>query len=113
MEKFNWTNEYSVGIASIDEQHKHFFGIANSVVDLAAKEVSKHDLLVSLGELGNYAFYHFGNEEGYFDKFGYQDAPHHIAEHNQYRERIENYLKRARGEEEIKELAKEMAFYSN
>jgi len=113
MDKFIWTDEYSVGIKSIDEQHRHFFEIVNSIIDLAGKEdISKDDLLASLGELGDYALYHFGNEEGYFDKFGYEEAPQHIAEHNQYREKIKEYFNKVQGGgADVKELAGEISSY--
>ena len=115
MGKFTWTDEYSVGIKLIDDQHQHFFEIANSIIELADREgISKDELIFSLGELGNYALYHFSNEEGYFDKFEYEEAPQHIAVHNQYREKIKEYLNRVQTEGQgIEELAREIASYSN
>lgn len=113
--KFIWTNEYSVGIQMIDEQHRHFFDIANKIIDFTDTQFpQKENLLAMLKELGDYAFYHLGTEEDYFNKLDYQDATSHIAEHNKYRERIKNYFVRIKSEEtDTKELVEEVAVYSS
>ncbi len=115
MGKFNWTEEYSVGIKAIDEQHQHFFEIANKVIDLANQEnLSKDEAIKALTELGDYGFYHFSTEEGYFDKFSYQEAPLHIDAHNKYREAVSKYFEDIKKEgADVKKLAKDMASYSS
>ncbi|MFH1346709.1 MAG: bacteriohemerythrin [Spirochaetota bacterium] len=114
MDKFIWKEENSVGIKEIDEQHKHFFEIANGIFDLAVKEnLTKEEAVKSLQELGDYAFYHLSTEEGYFDKFKYQDAPLHINAHNEYREAVNDYFRKINEQNvDIKKLAEEMAVYS-
>ncbi len=93
MEKFVWREEYSVGIPSIDEQHKHFFEITDRMIDLAEQADPVKDVLVSvIGELGDYAMYHLKTEEGYFDKFAYAGAAEHVRAHDLYREKIASYL---------------------
>jgi len=94
MEKFIWKDEYSVGIPSIDEQHKHFFGITNRMIDLAEEASPAREALAAVvGELGDYAMYHLKTEEGYFDEFAYEGAPEHVQAHNLYREKVADYLK--------------------
>lgn len=115
MEKFIWTDKYSIGIKEIDEQHKHFFGIANGIIDLTANEnIGKEELFNALGELGDYAFYHFSTEESYFDKFNYPEAPLHIDAHNKYREAIVKYLEDIKKEgADVKKMAEEITSYSS
>ncbi len=114
MEKFVWEEKYSVGIKEIDEQHKHFFEIANGIIDLTAKEnLTKEEAVKGLQELGDYAFYHLSTEEGYFDKFKYQDAPLHINAHNEYRESVGEYFRKMTDlGTDMKKLLEEMAAYS-
>ncbi len=113
MEKIIWKNEYSVGVQEIDEQHRHFFEIANSVLDLTQKTTAKEEVFAVLEKLGDYAFYHFGIEESYFDKLNYPGAVDHIAAHNQYRETIKKYLDEIRSEKtDTSEVAQKIAFYS-
>jgi len=93
MEQFKWTPKYSVGIQSIDEQHQHFFAIANALVKIALDSNSKNEEVIeAIGNLGNYAFYHFKVEEDYFDQLHYPEATEHIAEHNEFREKIKGFF---------------------
>jgi hemerythrin len=114
MEKFIWKDEYGVGIPSIDEQHKHFFGIADRMIDLAEQATPvREDLVLVVGELGDYAMYHLKTEEGYFDKFAYEGAPEHVKAHDLYREEIAGYLKMAHNPgSDLAKLAEEVAAYS-
>ncbi len=115
MEKFLWNENYSVGINSIDEQHKHFFEIANRIIEMSGKgDALKDNLLAALGELGDYAFYHFGTEEGYFDKFGYENAPLHIGSHNSFRNKVDEYLAnvKEKTDADFKQLGLETAIFA-
>ncbi len=113
MKKFIWTLEYSVGIESIDEQHRHFFDIANKILELAdLKDSDGRELFESLEELGNYAFYHLKTEEEYFDKFNFALAEEHVAAHDLYRKKVNEFMDRARKGEDIKKIMNEAASYS-
>lgn len=115
MEKFNWTDGYSVGVEEIDTQHKHFFEIANDLVALADSEAPEKDhLFALLGKLGNYALYHMSTEEEYFEKYDYPDVAPHIAAHDTYREVIKQYLSDIRADDaDVPTLAKKAALYSS
>lgn len=114
MEKFIWKDEYSVGIPSIDEQHKHFFEITDRMIDLAEQANPVKEILVSvIGELGDYAMYHLKTEEEYFDKFAYAGAPEHVMAHDLYREKIAGYLAMAHDPaSDLAKLAEDVASYS-
>lgn len=100
IEKFVWTEKYSVGVKMIDEQHKEFFGIANDLIDLAAgNSFSREEAAAHLGRLGDYALYHLGTEEEYFSKFHYPEAPIHVASHNMFRNEIVGLMNEARAED--------------
>jgi hemerythrin len=103
-----------VGIDSIDEQHKHFFEITNSLIEMALNDAAeKEELIGLLGSLGDYAFYHLNTEESYFDKFHYPDAPMHVEEHNKFREQAKKFMDSVENEKnDIKTLVKEAAIYS-
>lgn len=115
MEKFNWTDAYSVHVEEIDEQHRHFFEIANELIGLAENDpADKEHLFALLGKLGNYALYHLSTEEEYFEKYDYPDVAPHIAAHESYRTAIKQYLEDVRAEDaDVPALAKKAAFYSS
>lgn len=96
---FIWTEEYGVGIEEIDAQHKRFFEIANSILELEQQEgFEKEELLKRVAELGNYALYHLETEEGYFDKYGYEGAAAHVAAHDEFRQKAKEYISEAQSE---------------
>ena len=93
---FKWNDNYSVGISEIDEQHQHFFELANNIHELLIDDVfeKRHELVMVFEELANYAFYHFDTEEVYLRKFQCEVYEFHIRKHNEFRNRIKNYLHR-------------------
>ena len=71
-EKFVWNLQYSVHSDEIDDQHKRFFEIINELYDLLDKKpIELEPFLILITHLGDYAFYHFATEEGYFKIFNY------------------------------------------
>ena len=114
MTLFTWEEKYSVGIDSIDKQHKHFFEIANRLIMLEEKKnPTAIDLSAMISELEEYAFYHLQTEEKCFDTLHYPDAPKHVREHNVYREKIAHYIiTLADPKINIVHLAKDIANYS-
>ena len=117
MDKFVWTDDYSVGIALIDEQHKRFFEIANEVLDLSSKkDVKREALLIYLEELGNYAFYHLGTEEKFFDEFKYEGALRHKAAHDAFRKIVKENLDSVRSaviDADIVRLSEDIASFTS
>ena len=112
---FVWHPDYSVGIQMIDEQHQHFFEIANRIILLTeAEHVSQEDLLELFGELGDYALYHLSTEENLFNDLDYPGKEQHIAAHDQYRDAIANQFatKLATAGTDVRAIAAEMAEYS-
>jgi len=76
-----WTDDLSVGIRLIDEQHKVLLGLINELH--AGMRARKSDsVLVGVVErLKEYTVKHFGQEEEYFDRYGYPETPVHKEIH--------------------------------
>lgn len=112
---FVWSQEYSVGVQLIDEQHQHFFSVANALIALARAEDPSREAVTKLfGELGDYALYHLGTEESFFRGFGYEDVGVHIAAHDAYRETVASRFANeiSKPGADVKKLAEDMAIYS-
>lgn len=86
-----WKQEYALGIAEIDEQHKKMFSIINDLFT-AMKESDGEVLKKVLGELIDYADYHFSTEEGYFKELEYPEKEAHIKTHQLYREKVMGFV---------------------
>ena len=91
---FAWKDEYKLGIADIDAQHQHYFELASKLDDLLEKgtDKPKDEVVDMLGQLQNYAFYHFATEEAYFEKYDYAEAKAHRQMHEAYRVKMKEYV---------------------
>jgi len=76
-----WSKYLAIGIKEIDEQHKHFIVILNSVEQKLKKGLDEKKLSDDLNDLIEYARIHFTTEENYFKKWGYPFANEHMKEH--------------------------------
>jgi hemerythrin-like metal-binding protein len=78
-----WTDELSVGIDSIDEQHKKLVNMINALNE-AMLTNSSHELLGKIFTgLAAYTQKHFTYEEDMFAEYGYTDSEEHKRQHNE------------------------------
>ena len=78
---FKWKPEYSVGIDSIDQQHKKLLGLINQLqtaVDFSTGEQFERE---ALDQLLDYTKTHFSYEEGLMEQNGYPDFESHKKQH--------------------------------
>ena len=76
-----WRDEYSVGIDSIDQQHRKLINLINQLstaVDYSTGEEFERE---ALAELVDYTKTHFSYEEGLMEANGYPDYEAHKAQH--------------------------------
>ena len=114
MQKYIWTEQYSVGVKEIDEQHQHFFAIANDILEIAGQEnIEIRELLFKITNLNNYVVYHLLTEENIFQRYNYPDARIHVRAHNDYREKMRQFMSEAEKEgANTKDLALKIAQFS-
>ena len=84
----SWTDELSVGIGIIDEQHKGLVDLINELNAAMRQRRSDAVLVGVLERLKQYTVKHFATEEEFFDKFGYPDAPAHKKAHRDLVEKV-------------------------
>ena len=112
--KFVWTDEYSVGVVEIDEQHKKFLDICNSLLELEEGEsFTSEEALEKVEELSHYAVYHLSTEERDFEIAKYPGALEHIGVHDKFRIKVkyfENQIKDPT--QDKKAILKEMAEFT-
>lgn len=81
MKKIEWTEEYSVNVASLDQQHKRLIAILNEFNEALVENRSKTAIRPILEKLVQYTEDHFAVEEGYFKQVGFPESESHIKEH--------------------------------
>jgi hemerythrin len=79
-----WKDEYSVGIAEIDDQHKgiiDLFSVINAAIE--ARE-SWSDVFFKLEQLRDHARFHFAVEESLMHMHGYSKYAEHVELHKHF-----------------------------
>ena len=87
-----WKDEYSVGIDSIDQQHKKLLNLINQLqtaVDYSTGEQFERE---ALDELVDYTKTHFTYEEGLMRDNDYPDFEPHKAQHEKMFEKVREVL---------------------
>jgi len=87
-----WKDDYSVGIDSIDQQHKKLLNLINQLqtaVDYSTGEEFERE---ALDELVDYTKTHFSYEEGLMRDNDYPDFEPHKAQHEKMFAKVEEVL---------------------
>lgn len=93
LQKYDWKKEYSVGIESIDEQHKKFVEIMNLLIDVINDNACNDRVADVFFSLAYYAEHYFINEEIMFKDYKYPNLSHHKELHNDFILRIIQFQK--------------------
>lgn len=85
-----WNDNYSVGVAQLDEQHQQLIGMLNQLYEEIGPEIKIDKVWPLLDSFNRYADSHFSFEERLAREYAlpqnfYVD---HRAEHEGYRERL-------------------------
>jgi hemerythrin len=91
MSLVEWSDDLSVEVVEIDEQHKKLVGILNDLHDARRAGHARDKLGEILDGLIQYAAYHFATEEKYFDQFEYPDADAHKRDHQDFVEQVTEF----------------------
>jgi hemerythrin len=83
MSLIEWTNDISVGIASIDEQHKKLIAMLNELYNASNDGLGAQAVGQTLSGLIQYTIEHFQYEEQLFAQTNYPAAEEHKREHEE------------------------------
>jgi hemerythrin len=78
-----WNEEFSVNVASLDEQHKMLFQLIDEL-ESVSKGHTGEDISFIITELNAYALYHFAAEERLLARFGFPGQETHHSEHREF-----------------------------
>jgi hemerythrin len=85
---FDWSDQYSVGIEEIDEQHKKLMWLLNKMYQ---NVLTKNDAVITaniLEELIQYTIIHFAVEESLMQIFDYDGYDTHKRHHDQLKQQV-------------------------
>ena len=99
--RVKWKPEYSVGIDSIDAQHKTLIELINKLQNAVDYATGRDYELEALDELVKYTLTHFRYEEELMEEHGYPSYEAHKAEHDKMVQRVEALTNEYRGNEDL------------
>ncbi len=76
-----WDDSCSVGIKSIDDEHRKLIGLINKFDTAYKYHISEEYERNALAELVEYTKHHFDSEEALMQKYGYPDFESHKQQH--------------------------------
>ena len=93
-----WTPNLSTGIAVLDEQHKAIF---QWLAELESATIEQRTLfgVYVITRLKHYMREHFAAEEAMMKKAGYPGLDEHLAQHAEFRAKLEDLQLRSLGED--------------
>lgn len=107
--RITWKDEYDLGIESIDVQHRKLIDIINILEDAMRSGESGDEMSAATAKMRAYAEEHLAYEERLFERCGYTESDSHRAEHDVFRETIDEFQERTKGRDPI--VAIEMLGY--
>jgi len=81
---FAWTDDLSVGVAELDNDHRELIAIFNHVLETKRFGDNRPQLREAIQRLSDYTREHFIREELYMTKCGFPDLAAHRGEHAEF-----------------------------
>ncbi len=106
MHVIEWNEVNSVGVASIDEQHKVLVAITNKLFQAILDNRGIVVLMGVLRELEEYVKTHFSYEEELMRRYGYSplELEEHIAEHRALQKQVSDFADEVGKEEDTLDI---------
>lgn len=94
MGKIEWTDDHSVGVQEIDDQHKELVKITNKLFQAIMEDRGASVLMDVLLELEEYVIYHFRYEEKLMIDYEYPalELKEHIEEHEALKAQVRDFI---------------------
>ena len=91
MEIINWKNDFSVGVDSLNAQHKKLLAMINRLIKEQKKLTDPKMIAELLTEMTDYAQEHFHAEEYLMTEYGYQENEKQIQDHKLFIEKTRSF----------------------
>jgi len=103
--KFIWTEQLSIGIEVIDQQHRRIVEYINQLDDARSNGYSRDEISWLINDLVDYTISHFGFEESLQEEANYPFIKSHKKVHELFAQRVSDYQTRFnKGEDVTKAL---------
>lgn len=97
-EKLAWSEDFSVKVKLLDEQHKVMVSIINELIESVNNQPNQEKINEIIARMTNYKHHHFDTEEKYFAEFNFEGAAEHIVAHRNFNVQVEKLQKEYSGD---------------
>ena len=87
----NWTDAFTTGIESIDDQHRHLVDLVNKFEEASRRGKGSRVMSDILNDLAGYTQEHFAHEERIMRESGYPGLEKHMARHRSLLQKVERF----------------------
>ena len=91
-----WSDQFSVGVELLDQQHKHLIELINILAAKPESEISVDSVIHVLEQMKKYAKIHFESEEQYLSEHKYAHLAAHKVQHREFEKKTETFLRAMR-----------------
>lgn len=88
MARIDWNASLSVGVESVDEQHKKLIALINRLDDVVAAGKERETLAQVFKEVIHYTGYHFSTEERFMEQTRFAGTVAHKTEHQRFVDKV-------------------------
>jgi hemerythrin-like metal-binding protein len=92
MSFLQWKNEYSVGIESMDDEHREMIALINSTYDKLGSDADAEQIDDCLAEIFNTISMHFALEERIMRNAAYAEFEAHKNDHEELLDRLRDLM---------------------
>lgn len=101
MSLFSWDEGMTLGVKALDDDHKKLISLVNDLDEAIQNNKSVQILTDIFDELLKYVETHFGREEGYMKKCGYEDYEAHSEEHKKITAKLKTLRDRLAKDDDV------------
>jgi len=94
MTLITWKDEFSVGVASVDLEHRELIGLINELHDMAGENASADEVMTMLGEIFAQISAHFALEEKWMRDSRYPRFAEHKNDHEMLLDELRDIMDR-------------------
>lgn len=113
MPLIHWTPDFSVGVNSLDTDHKVLISLINQLDDAIRSGEPIETVTKVLDALLDYTDYHFAREESLMEACGYPETAAHVRTHHTLRAQVHDIRDRYRRNPESMHGREVLAFLKN
>lgn len=99
MQRLEWSNDLSIGIGFLDEQHIQIMELLNELIDAFNNGTTSGNPARMMAKLLQHTQEHFSYEESFMLHFGYPGYARHCVIHDEFMERAREFVEVLRVED--------------